>query len=187
LSSDPEQDYFGDGLTEETIAALGRVTPSRIRVIARTSSMTYKGTRKTAEQIGAELGASYLVESSVRRDPQRIRIMAKLVRVKDQLQVWNATYDRAPASLLGVQDGIGNAIAKQIGAELSLRPGEHAGGRATQDPDAHDLYLRGRYYWYQRTPESMRKSEEYFQAAIQKDPLYALAHAGLADTYIVWR
>ena len=185
LSSDPDQDYFGDGLTEETIAALGRLTPSRIRVIARTSSMTYKGTRKTADQIGAELGASYLVESSVRRDPQRIRIMAKLIRVKDQLQVWNATYDRAPAGLLGVQDEIGNAIARQVGAELSSRPGEHAGRRDTQDPDAHDLYLRGRYYWYQRTPEAMLKSAQYFEAAIQKDPSYALAHAGLADTYIV--
>jgi len=89
LSSDPEQEYFSDGLTEETIAALGRVAASRIRVIARTSSMAYRGTRKTAGEIGGELGASYLVESTVRRDAQHVRITAKLIRVKDQVQVWS--------------------------------------------------------------------------------------------------
>ena len=99
LSSDPEQGYFSDGLTEETIAALGRVGTARLRVIARTSSMAYKGTRKTAGQIGTELGASYLVESTVRRDPERVRITATLIRVNDQVQVWSATYDRAANQL----------------------------------------------------------------------------------------
>jgi TolB-like protein/Tfp pilus assembly protein PilF len=184
LSSDPEQEYLGDGLTEETIAALGRVSPSRMRVIARTSSMAYKGTRKTAKQIGEELGATYLLESSVRRDPQRVRITAKLIRALDQVQVWSAHYDRAPVSSLGIQDEIGNAIARQIGAELS-GPNEQAKTRLTQDPDSHDLYLRGRYYLYQRTPDSMRKSAECFEGAIQKDPSYALAYAGLAENYVL--
>jgi TolB-like protein/Tfp pilus assembly protein PilF len=184
LSSDPEQEYFSDGLTEETIAALGRVAPSRIRVIARTSSMAYRGTRKTAGEIGGELGASYLVESTVRRDAQNVRITAKLIRVKDQVQVWNNTYDLEPSGLLRVQQEIGTAIARQVGGELSPRA-EPAGRYSTQDADAHDLYLRSRYYWYQRTPESMRKSVEYLEAAIQKDPSYALAHAALADTYVV--
>ena len=184
LSGDPEQEYFSDGLTEETIASLGRVIPSRIRVIARTSSMSYKGTRKTAGVIGSELGASYLVESTVRRDPQRVRITAKLIRVKDQVQVWSNSYDRVPSGLLGVQQEIGTAIARQVGGELSPQA-EPLARQSGQDPDAHDLYLRGRYYWYQRTPESMRKSVECFEAAIQRDPSYALAHAALADTYIV--
>ena len=184
LSSDPEQEYFSDGLTEETIAALGRVAPSRIRVIARTSSMAYRGTRKTAGEIGGELGANYLVESTVRRDAQQVRIMAKLIRVKDQVQVWSNTYDREPSSLLGVQQEIGSAIARHVGGELSPHA-EKALIKSTRDPDAHDLYLRSRYYWYQRTPESMRKSVEYLESAIQKDPSYALAHAGLADTYVV--
>src|SRR5207249_448897 len=96
LSSDPEQEYFSDGLTEETIAALGRVAASRIRVIARTSSMAYRGTRKTAGEIGGELGASYLVESTVRRDAQHVRITAKLIRVKDQVQVWSDLRRPAP-------------------------------------------------------------------------------------------
>jgi TolB-like protein/Tfp pilus assembly protein PilF len=184
LSSDPEQEYFSDGLTEETIAALGRVAPSQIRVIARTSSMAYKGTRKTAREIGSELSASYLVESTVRRDAQNVRITAKLIRVKDQVQVWNNTYDLEPSGLLKVQQELGTAIARQVGGEFSTRA-EPAERHPTQDADAHDLYLRSRYYWYQRTPESMRKSVEYLEAAIQKDPSYALAHAGLADTYVV--
>ena len=184
LSSDPEKEYFSDGLTEETIAALGRLTPSRIRVVARTSSMAYKGTHKTAGEIGSELGASYLVESTVRRDPQRIRITTKLIRVKDQVQVWSNIYDREPSGLLGVQQEIGTAIARQLGAALSPQAELNA-RKSTQDPDSHDLYLRGRYYANQRTPESMRKSAEYFEAVVQKDPTYALAYAGLADTYVV--
>lgn len=185
LSSDPEQEYFSDGLTEETIGALGRITPPRIRVIARTSSMAYKGTRKPANQIGAELGANYIVESSVRRDPARIRITSRLIRVEDQVQVWTASYDRAPAGILGIQHEIGSAIAKQIGAEITSPTGDLASRRTTEDPDAHDLYLRGKYYTYQRTPDSMRKSVDLFEAALQKDPSFALAHAGLAHTHIV--
>ena len=183
LSSDPEQNYFSDGLTEETIAALGRVAPSRILVISWTSSMAYRGTRKTAGEIGGELAASYLVESTVRKEKEHLRITAKLVRVRDQVQVWNNTYDLEVSGLLGVQQEIGSAIARQVGAEFS--PRTEPTTPHTPDASAHDLYLRSRYYWYQRTPESMRKSVEYLEAAIQKDPSYALAHAGLADTYVV--
>jgi TolB-like protein/DNA-binding winged helix-turn-helix (wHTH) protein/Tfp pilus assembly protein PilF len=184
LSSDPEQEYFSDGLTEETIAALGRVATPRIRVIARTSSMAYRGTRKTAGEIGDELGANYLVESTVRRDARHVRIMAKLIRVEDQVQVWNNTYELEPSGLLRVQQEIGTAIARQVGGEFSPRA-ELAERPSTQDADAHDLYLRSRYYWYQRTPDSMRKSLEYVEAALRKDPTYALAHAALADTYVI--
>jgi TolB-like protein/DNA-binding winged helix-turn-helix (wHTH) protein/Flp pilus assembly protein TadD len=184
LSSDPEQAYFSDGLTEETIAALGRVAPSRIRVIAWTSSMAYRGTRKTAGEIGGELAASYLVESTVRKEKEHLRITAKLVRVKDQVQVWNNTYDLKFSGLLGVQQEIGSAIARQVGGELSPQAKPEA-LHSTQHSDAHDLYLRGRYYLSQREPESLRRSLEYLEAAVQKDPAYALAHAGLADNYVI--
>jgi TolB-like protein/lipoprotein NlpI len=184
LSSDAEQEYFSDGLTEETIAALGRVAPSRIRVIAWTSSMAYRGARKTAGEIGGELAASYLVESTVRKEKEHLRITAKLVRVKDQVQVWNNTYDLQLSGLLSVQQEIGSAIARQVGGEFSPQP-KLPVRNSTRDADAHDLYLRGRYYLSQRTPESMRKSVEYLEAAIQKDPAYALAHAGLAENYVV--
>ena len=184
LSSDPEQEYFSDGLTEETIAALGRVSAARLRVIARTSSMAYKGTRKTAGQIGTELGASSLVESTVRRDPQRVRITATLIRVNDQVQVWSATYDRPPTSSLGVEDEIGNVIAKQVGAELSPTASGRFVRRVTQDPDAHDLYLRAQYYLNQRAPEFVRKAMESFEAAVQKDPSYANAYSGIAEAHV---
>ena len=183
LSADPEQEYLSDGLTEEAIASLGRLAPSRISVISRTSSMVYKQSNKTAAEIGRELGAAYLVESTVRRDPQQIRITCKLIRASDQLQVWSNSYDRYTCDAIDIQQEIGAAIARQIGAELS-RPAT-ANRSSAQDPDAQDLYLRGRYYWHQRTPEAMRKSVEYFQAALRQDPAYALAHAGLAQTYII--
>jgi TolB-like protein/DNA-binding winged helix-turn-helix (wHTH) protein/tetratricopeptide (TPR) repeat protein len=184
LSSDPEQDYFSDGLMEETIAALGRVAPSSIRVIARTTSMTYKKTTKTVGQIGSELGASHLIESTVRREGERVRITSKLIRVSDQVQVWADTFDRKPSDLVGVQQEIGSAVARQIGGELSPLQRQSL-RKSTDDSLAQDLYLRGRYSLYQRTPQAMQKSVEYFAAAIQKDPSYALAYAGLADTYIL--
>jgi len=184
LSGDSEQEYFSDGVTEETIAALGRIAPSHIRVVAWTSSRAYKRTDKTAAQIGSELGASYLVESTVRRDPEHVRITAKLIRVKDHLQLWNNTYDLQPSGLLRVQQEIGTTIAQQVGGEFSPRA-EHVALKSPPNTDTHDLYLRSRYYWHQRTPESMRKSVEHLEAALQKDPSYALAHAGLADTYVV--
>ena len=184
ISGDAEQDYLSDGLTEETIAALGRLAPSRIRVIARTSSMAYRGTRKTAREIGIELGAEYLVESTVRRDQEHVRITAKLIRASDQVQVWNNSYDVKPSGLLHVQQGIGTAIARNVGGELSPQA-EQAARRPASDAEAYDLYLRGRYHYNQRTPESMRKSVEYLEAVVQKDPNYALARAGLAHNYAV--
>ena len=187
LSGDPEHDFFSDGLTEETIAALGEGMPSRIRVIARTSVMAYKGSGKPARQIGAELKANYIVESSVRRDPSRFRITSRLIRAADEVQTWTASYDRAPADALGIQDEIGRAIAKEIGVEIAAGsgPGQLTERRATQDPDAYDLYLRGRYYLYQRTPDSLSRSLEQFEAALRKDPSYSLAYAGIAETYII--
>jgi tetratricopeptide (TPR) repeat protein len=146
--------------------------------------MAYRGTRKTAREIGGELGADYLVESTVRRDAQHLRITTKLIPVKDHVQMWNNSYDLEPSGLLRVQQEIGNAIARQVGGEFSLQA-EEAARRPAKDADAHDLYLRGRYYWNQRTPESMRRSVEHLEAAVQKDPTYALAHAGLADNYVI--
>src|SRR5262249_44787354 len=105
LSADPEQEYLSDGLNEEAIASLGRLAPSRISVIARTSSMVYKRSNKTAAEIGRELGAAYLVESTVRGDPQRIRITCKLIRASDQLQVWGNSFDRYTCDAIDIQPG----------------------------------------------------------------------------------
>ena len=166
LSTDPEQEYFSDGLTEETIGSLGQMSPDRIRVIARTSSMAYKQTTKTAGQIGRELRADYLLESSVRRDSTRVRIAAHLIRVEDQTQVWGATYDRAPNDFLGLQDEIGTAIANQILSKLSSPAPLEGRARKAPDPQAYDLYLRGRFYGHQLAPPFLLKAIECFRAAI---------------------
>lgn len=184
LSSEAAQEHLGDGLTEEIIGSLGRVALSSIRVIARTSSMTYKHTQKNAREIGRELGAAYLMEGTVRRQGGRVRITAKLICAQDQVQVWADAYERTAEDLLTVQQELGAAVAREVGAQLAPRTLE-ARTRPIQDPDAHDLYLRGRYYWHRRSMDSMTKAEECFREAIRKAPRFALAHAGLADTYVI--
>jgi len=184
LTGDPGQEYISDGLAEEAITAIGRLLPSQIGVIAWTSSMAYKGTGKTAREIGKELNASHLVEGAVRRDAQGMRVAARLIRVNDQVLVWSDTFHLDPAGLLEVQQQIGRAIAHHVGGRGSA-PAVGTANRPVLDPDAHDLYLRSRYYSYQRTPDSMRKSIEYLEAALARDPSYAMAHAGLAEVNVV--
>jgi serine/threonine protein kinase len=184
LSADPEQEYFGDGLTEETIGVLGQMSPDRIRVIARTSSMSYKTTTKTAAQIGQELRADYLLESSVRRDSHRVRIASQLIRVADQTQVWRAKYDRAPENFLGLQDEIGSAIANQILSKLSPAAPSIIAPAKAPDAQAYDLYLKGRFYYHQLAPPLVLKAIECFQAAIARDPSYALPYAGIAESHV---
>lgn len=181
LTGDSQQEYFAEGLTEETIAVIGKVNPKRMNVIARTSSMAYKRHTKTARQIGQELGADYLLEGSVRREGERVRVTVKLIRVRDQSQIWSENYDRTSSGIIGIQDELGSAIARQIHVELS--PGEVIPRKQTRMLEAYDPYLLGRHFWNQTTPAGVRKSIEYFQAAVAKDPSYALAFAGLADAY----
>jgi TolB-like protein/DNA-binding winged helix-turn-helix (wHTH) protein/Flp pilus assembly protein TadD len=183
LTGDADQEYFADGLTEETIAVLGKVNPNRMVVIARTSAMAYKRRTKTASQIGNELGADYLIEGSVRREGEKVRVTVKLIRVRDQSRIWSENYDRFGSGVIQIQDELGNAIARQI--QVELLPGEASQRKQTQMLDAYDPYLLGRHYWNQVTPSAIHKSIEYFQTAIKKDPSYALAFAGLADAYTI--
>jgi TolB-like protein/Tfp pilus assembly protein PilF len=177
------QEYFADGLTEETIAVLGKVNPSRMIVIARTSTMAYKRRTKTASQIGNELGADYLLEGGVRREGQSVRVTARLIRVRDQAPIWSEHYDRFGSGVIQIQDELGSAIARQI--QVELLPGDSNQRKQTRMLDAYDPYLLGRHFWNQITPDAIRKSIEYFQTAITKDPSYALAYAGLADAYTI--
>lgn len=184
LSNNPEQEYFSDGLTEETISRLGQMNPEHLSVIARTSSMAYKHTNKSIAEIGRDLGVDYILESSVRRDGQQIRITAQLIRVDDQTHLWASSYDRDAGSFLGVQSELGQAIAQQV--KVQLVPRSKSGGTdQTHDSGAYDLYLRGRHYWNQLTPLSIQRAIEHFQEAVAKDPDYALAYAGLADCYMM--
>jgi TolB-like protein/Flp pilus assembly protein TadD len=183
LSKDPEQDYFTDGLTEDTISYLGRVNPERLGVIARTTSMAYKRTSRSIREIGAELGVDYVLESSVRREGNRVRITSQLIRVKDQTHIWASTYDREVAGVLAIQRELSTAIARHV--RLRLSPGRLTAlaRRQTPNAEAYDLYLRGRHYWNQLSPPTTRRAIEYYTRATELDPGYALAWSGLADAY----
>lgn len=188
LTGDPGQEYFSDGLTEEMITELARLDPAHLGVIGRTSVMLYKQNPKPLDQIGRELGVQYVLEGSVRRDSGNVRITAQLIQLKDQTHVWARQYDRELKNLLAVQA----EIAQEVGDEITLTLGDQRPATAahhaavTHAPtsyDAYDLYLEGRYFWNQRTNAGFKQAAAYFQQAIAKDPNYAQAYAGLADTF----
>jgi len=188
LTGDPEQEYFSDGLTEEMITQLASIDPQRLGLVARTSVMRYKNTQEKLDLIGQELEVQYLLEGSVRRDSDKVRISAQLIQVKGQTQLWAREYDRGLSNLLTLQ----SEIAQEIGDEIrSAITGKTAGRSAaaresatqTTSYEAYDLYLKGRYFWNKRTTAGFKQAAEYFQQAIAKDPNYARAYAGLADTY----
>jgi serine/threonine protein kinase/tetratricopeptide (TPR) repeat protein len=184
LSNDPEQEYFSDGLTEETITDLGELNPERLGVIARTSATAYKHTNKTIAQIGHELGVDFVLEGSVRREGGIARISAQLIRVQDQVHLWAHNYDRETGGLLALQNELGRAIAQQVQVKLAPPYGVRSINKYAPNPDAYELYLKGRFYLNQRTYAEIDKSTGYFQRAIEKDPGFALAYAGLADSYL---
>ena len=187
LTGDASQEYFSDGLTEEMISRLGRTDPSHVGVIARTSVMHYKHSQEPLDQIGRELGVQYVLEGSVRRDANRVRISAQMIEVKDQTPLWARQYDRDVNSLLAVQ----GEIAQEIGDEIQLTLGRKTsvGRSLVQGPltafasESHDLFLRGLYSLNKRTPQGFQQAVEYFTQATAKDPTNAPAYAGLADAY----
>lgn len=182
-TGDPAQDYFVDGLTEETICTLGALNPARLGVIARTSAMMYKGTRKSIKDIGRELNVDYILESSVRRDDNRLRISAQLIRVDDQTHIWAENFERPAHGILAVQDELGRAIADQVRIQVSSVHGGDLTRRHSSNADAYDIYLRGRHFWNQRTAPAIRRAIDCFRQALELDSQYALAQAGLADAY----
>jgi TolB-like protein/Flp pilus assembly protein TadD len=185
LSRDPSDDYLSDGLTEETIAHLGSMHPARLGVIARTSCMAYKGTAKSAKQIGQELHVEYLLESSVRRQDRHLRITAQLIRVEDETHVWAQSFDRDSASFLGLQGELGQAIAEQVRLKLTREQKASLARARTTSPDAFDAYLRGRFYWNHRTREMIARAIPQFEEALEADQHYSLAWAGIADAYAI--
>ena len=183
LSGDPGQDYFCDGLTEDLITKFGSLSPDRLGVIARTSTMRYKGSDKNASQIGHELGVEYIVEGSVVRANQRVRINAQLIRTQDQTHVWAQSYERDLGGILALQDDVAAAIADAV--EFKLGKPRLPGGPAqeTENWAAYEAYLEGRYFWNKRSEEGFRRAIEHFDQAIAEDPGYAQAYSGLADAF----
>ncbi len=185
LSRDEEEEYFSDGLTEEMITQLARLSPERLGVIARTSSMRYKGSSKRIREIAAELGVNYVLEGSVRRSGDRVRITAQLIQAEDETHLWAETYERNLTDILKLQTEVSQAIAKQAQVKLTPREEQRIAQASQVSPAAYEAYLKGRYLWNQRTEEGMRNSIALFEQALAFNPDFAMAYAGIADAYVM--
>jgi len=184
LSGDPAQQYFADGMTEQLITDLAKV--NALRVISRTSVMRYKGTKKGLPEIAKELNVEAIVEGSVMRSGQRVRITAQLLQAPTDQHLWAESYERDLGDVLKLQSEVAQAIAKQVRAQLTPQQQARFRSAGSVNPDAYEAYLRGRYYlsnqFTMAQPLNMAKS--YFEESIRKDPGFALAYSGLADSYV---
>jgi eukaryotic-like serine/threonine-protein kinase len=184
LSGDPTQDYFADGMTDALTTEVAQI--GAVRVISRTSAMQYKDAKKPLPQIARELNVDAIMEGSVLRSGSKVRVTAQLIQASPEQHLWAKSYESDLRDVLSLQSKVAQSVADQIRIKLTeeeesrLRKPPHS-----VDPEAHDAYLRGRYYWNSGEPQDLSKARDYFQEAIEKDPLYAPSYAGLADYYSV--
>jgi TolB-like protein/Tfp pilus assembly protein PilF len=181
LSRDPEQDYFADGMTDDLITDLAKI--SALRVLSRTSVLQYKGTRKAIPEIARELNVDAILEGTVERGGGRVRITAQLIASSPERHLWAEKYEVNLNDLLGVQDSVARAVAGAIQIKVSQQERSRLSTHRTVDPEAYEAYLKGRYFGAPGGEKHLAKSLEYFQQAVQKDPGFALAWAGVADAY----
>ena len=181
MSNDPEQEYFSDGLTEELITNLSKL--SGMRVISRTTSMQYKGTKKDIKTIGRETSVNYVMEGSVRKHGNNLRIAAQFLDANKDVHLWAETYRGTVDDILDIQEMVSEKIVEALRIQLTKDEQVILEKRYTDDSEAYQLYLKGRHFWKQRNEEGLKSAIGYFEKALEKDPDYALAWAGLADTY----
>jgi len=181
ISGDPDNEYFGDGLAEELINALTKI--ERLRVVARSSAFQFKGQSQDVREIGRRLGVNTVLEGSVRKSGDRLRVTAQLVNVADGYHLWSDRFDRTMEDVFAIQDEIAETIVAALRVKLMDQEKQRLLKRYTDNVEAYNLYLRGRYHWGQRTYESVSRAIDHFQRAIDIDPGFALAYAGLADCY----
>jgi len=183
LSAEKDQEYFCDGLAEELINALSKI--NELRVVARTSAFAFKGKLEDIREIGKKLSVGTVLEGSVRKSGNRLRIMAQLINVADGYHLWAERYDREMDDVFAIQDEITLAVVDNL--KVKLLGGEKAKitKRYTNNLEAYNLFLRGQFFWNKRTAEELQKAIMYFEQAIKKDPEYAIAYAGLANSYLV--
>ncbi|RMF59260.1 MAG: hypothetical protein D6743_16595, partial [Calditrichaeota bacterium] len=186
ISEDPADEYFADGMTEELIATLSKI--SELQVIARTSVMRYKHASKSIAEIGRELKVATVIEGSVRHAANRIRISVQLIDVQNEAPLWSHDYDRKLEDVFAIQSLVARQVARAFEIQLRQQEERRLAQKSTENLEAYNLYLKGRYFWNKRDQTGLKKGVEYFQRAIELDPNYALAYAGLADSYTVgWR
>jgi TolB-like protein/DNA-binding winged helix-turn-helix (wHTH) protein/Flp pilus assembly protein TadD len=181
LSGDASQDYFADGMTDALITDLAQI--SALRVISRTSVMTYKRVRKPLPEIARELNVGAVVEGTVSRSGERVRITAQLIQVPDEKHLWAQSYEGDLQDTLALQNNVARAIARQIQVTLNRQEEAALEKSKTVNPQAYEAYLKGRYFWNKRTGEGLKKAVDYFDRAIASDPGFARAYSGLSDSY----
>jgi serine/threonine protein kinase/Tfp pilus assembly protein PilF len=181
ISADPEQEYFCDGMTEEIINALTHIKD--LRVIARTSSFAFKGKQEDIREIGQKLNVGTLLEGSVRKSGDRLRITAQLIDIADGSHVWSERFDRQLTDVFSIQEEIAVKVAEKMKISLGRQERDLMTKRYTDNTEAYNLYLKGKYYWYQFSEYGYNKGIEYFKKAIDLDPDFALALAGIANCY----
>jgi TolB-like protein/DNA-binding winged helix-turn-helix (wHTH) protein/Tfp pilus assembly protein PilF len=183
LSKDPNQDYFSDGITDALTTELAQI--SSLRVISRTSAMHFKGTRETLPEIGRKLNVDAIVEGSITRSENRVRVTAQLIDAASDLHLWAKSYERDLKDILALQDEVARDIAEEIRIKLTPEERTRLAVARPIDPEAHEAYLRGRYWWHRRGRENELKGLQYFEQAVHLEPSYALAWTGIADSYLV--
>jgi len=181
ISPDPADEYFADGMTEELISTMSRI--SGMKVIARTSIMGYKGGHKKVDEVARELGVGTVLEGSVRKAGNRIRITAQLIDSETSEHMWAESYDRELEDVFAVQSDISKTVAEALKVQLFSHERVVIDKKHTANPEAYTLYLKGRFYWNERTQQSVNKALKYFEKAAGIDPGFALAYSGLADCY----
>jgi serine/threonine protein kinase/Tfp pilus assembly protein PilF len=184
LNADPKTEYLSDGITESTINTLSQISP-QLRVMARGTVFTYKGKEVDPRKVGRDLNVDAVVTGSINQQENTLIIRADLVQVSDGTQIWGQQYNRNLSDILVVQSDISKEISEQLRLKLTGEEQKKISKQYTQNTEAYQLYLKGRYYWNKRTEDGLKKGIDYFQQATQKDPKYALAYAGIADCYIV--
>jgi eukaryotic-like serine/threonine-protein kinase len=182
-STDPDTEYLSDGITETLIGQLSQIP--RLKVMARSTVFRYKGSKVDPQQVGRDLNVRAVLTGIVLQRGDTLTISMELMNVRDGSELWGRRYNRKLADILAVQEDIAREITDKLRLRLESEEEKRLTGHFTENPEAYQLYLKGRYYWNKRTPDGIQKAIEYFQAAIAKDPLYALAYAGLADCYHV--
>ena len=183
LSRDPDNAYFTEGVEDEILTQLAKVAD--LKVISRTSTQHFKSAPENLPAIAKQLGVTNILEGSVQKAADQVRVNVQLISAMTGAHLWADTYDRKLTDIFAVESDIARAIAENLQAKLAGSAEQVLASKPTENPQAHELYLRGRYFWNRRTGENLKKAADYFQQAIGKDPRYALAYSGLADCHVL--